>query len=193
MTALQNLRNEVRSKPALRLGLGLILALALAYAYGFANQVRNGSAQAYLEDIAELQKVKLLAQQKDWPQRAKAAQALQSGLQAAIPSSDSIGLAQATQAAWLRSAILPFAPKVNVVMGQPVKVDGLPGYWKVPADINAQVDAARAVQILQRIEGTTNLMYVQSLRIVNTASPSLQLSVVAYYRIVRSAERKNGA
>ncbi len=193
MTILQSLRDEVQSKPALRAGLGLIAALALAYAYGFANQTRNRSVQAYLADVAELQKVKLLAQQKDWPQRAKSALALQSGLQAAIPSSDSIGLAQATQAAWLRSAILPFAPKVNVIMGQPTKVSGLAGYWKVPADINAQVDAAHAVQILQRIEGTTNLMYVQSLRIVNTASPSLQMSVVAYYRIEHGAERKNGA
>jgi hypothetical protein len=193
MTTLQDLRNEVRAKPALGIGLGLIAVLALAYAYGFANQARNNAAQAYLEDVAELQKIKLLAQQKDWPQRAKDAQALQSGLQAAIPRSDSIGLAQATQAAWLRSAILPFAPRVNVVMGQPTKVDGLAGYWKVPADINAQVNAARAVQILQRVEGTTNLMYVQSLRIVNTASPGLQMSVVAYYRIVRGAERQNGA
>ena len=85
MTILQSLRDELQSKPVLRAGVGLIVALALAYAYGFANQTRNRSAQAYLADVAELQKVKLLAQQKDWPQRAKSALALQSGLQAAIP------------------------------------------------------------------------------------------------------------
>lgn len=191
ISLLQNLRNEVRSKPALQIGLGLILVLVLAYAYGFMDQARRRSAQAYLEDVTELQKVKLLARQRDWPQRAKAAQALRSGLQAAIPTSESIGLAQATQAAWLRSAIMPFAPQVNVVMGQPVKVGGMPGYWKVPASINAQVDATRTVQILQRIEGTANLMYVQSLRIVNTVNPSLQLDVIAYYRIMRT--RGNGA
>lgn len=190
--SLQRLRRELEGNRRLQAGAVLIGVLLALYVLSGVDQWRAGIMERLAAAQAQRVRTQALAGQTQWPARAAQAQALERALAARIPDSDSVGLAQATQQAWLRRAVLPFAPTATIRMDTPVPVEGQPGYWRIPAEIGGPLPVARTLQLLQRIESNRDRMQVESIRISNTVNPQLQMTVVALVRIVPRGGRRDG-
>ena len=193
MSALsERLRRELGGNRRLQGGAVLIGVLLALYALSAVDTWRQGMVARLAAAQAQRVRTQALAGQTQWRARAQQAQALERALAARIADSDSVGLAQATQQAWLRRAVLPFAPTATIRMEAPVPVEGSPGYWRIPAEISGPVAVARTLQLLQRIESSRDRMQVESIRISNAANPQLQMTVVALVRIVPRGGRGDG-
>lgn len=190
--SLQRLRRELEGNRRLQAGAVLIGVLLALYVLSGVDQWRAGIMERLAAAQAQRVRTQALAGQTQWPARAAQAQAQERALAARIPDSDSVGLAQATQQAWLRRAVLPFAPTATIRMDTPVPVEGQPGYWRIPAEIGGPLPVARTLQLLQRIESNRDRMQVESIRISNTVNPQLQMTVVALVRIVPRGGRRDG-
>ena len=190
--SLQRLRRELEGNPRLQAGAVLIGVLLALYALRGVDAWRQGMVARLAAAHAQRVRTQALAGQTQWRARAAQAQALERALAARIPDADSVGLAQATQQAWLRRAVLPFAPTATIRMDAPVPVEGQPGYWRIPAEIAGPIAVARTLQLLQRIESNRDRMQVESIRISNAANPQLQMTVVALVRVVPRGGRGNG-
>ena len=190
--SLQRLRRELGGSPRLQAGAVLIGVLLALYALSGVDGWRQGIEARLAVAQAQRVRTQALAGQTQWRVRALQAQALERALAARIPDSDSVGLAQATQQAWLRRVVLPFAPTATIRMDTPVPVEGQPGYWRIPAEIGGPIAVARTLQLLQRIESSRDRMQVESIRISNAVNPQLQMTVVALVRIVPRGGRGDG-
>ena len=190
--AVQRLRQELGSNRRLQAGAVLIGVLLALYALSAVDTWRQGIVARLAAAQAQRVRTQALAGQTQWSVRAAQAQALERALAARIPDADSVGLAQATQQAWLRRAVLPFAPMATIRMDPPVPVEGQPGYWRIPAEISGPLAVARTLQLLQRIESNRDRMQVESIRISNAVNPQLQMTVVALVRIVPRGGRGDG-
>ncbi|MDE1959716.1 MAG: hypothetical protein KGI40_11620 [Xanthomonadaceae bacterium] len=190
--SMQRLRRELEGNRRLQVGAVLIGVLLALYVLSGVDQWRQGIMNRLAAAQAQRVRTQALAGQTRWTERAQQAQALERALAARIPDSDSVGLAQATQQAWLRRAVLPFAPTAVIRMDPPVPVEGQPGYWRIPAEVSGPLPVARTLQLLQRIESNRDRMQVESIRISNAANPQLQMTVVALVRIVPRGGRGDG-
>jgi hypothetical protein len=190
--SLQRLRRELEGNRRLQAGALLIGLLLAMYALRTVDQWRQEAMARLAAAQAQRVRTQALAGQTQWRMRAGQAQALERALAARIPDSDSVGLAQATQQAWLRRAVLPFAPTATIRMDPPVPVESQSGYWRIPAEISGPVPVARTLQLLQRIESNRDRMQVESIRISNTVNPQLQMTVVALVRIVPRGGHRDG-
>ena len=190
--SLQRLRRELEGNRRLQAGALLIGLLLALYALSGVDQWRQEVMARLAAAQAQRVRTQALAGQTQWRARAAQAQALERALAARIPGSDSVGLAQATQQAWLRRAVLPFAPTAVIRMDPPVPVEGQPGYWRIPAEISGPLPVARTLQLLQRIESNRDRMQVESIRISNAVNPQLQMTVVALVRIVPRGGPRDG-
>lgn len=188
MAWLENARAELADNPRLRAGLIVIGTLLLLYQLMGLSDLRERMTSDLVDKQMQLVRVQSLSKEDGWDQRATAVHTILEALQAEIPDSDSLGLAQATMQGWLRDMVTRSGAKLTVTMGTPLQADGSAVYWKLPAQISGAISVAGALELIRQIESRKELMSVESIRLTAGTRPSISLEVASYYRI-----RKGGA
>ncbi len=183
LTGLDRLRDELARNPRLRVGIVLIGVLLLVYQLAGLSHIRAGLDADYAAKLTELVKVQSISRQDGWDRRASEIHVIRKALEAQIPESDSVGLAQATVQGWLRDTAANVGPKLTVTMGTPLRVDDTHPYWRIPAQINGMIDPARALELIRQIESRKELFTVESIRLTTGTNASLALDVASYYRV----------
>ena len=183
MSVLARLGRELDENQRLRYGLFAIALLAVFYALSGLSAMRSRISADYTQDLERLERIQHTAEERGWNKRAADAQSLLAELQAQIPHSDSVGLAQATFQGWLRSAAIATDPKLNIHIGTPQRVADNSPYWEIPAQLAGSLSHAKALELLRRIESRKDLVVIKRIRLSVVRPASLSLDVVAYYRI----------
>lgn len=182
------LHSEWTSNPRLRLGVLLIVALVAVYEISGLGLVRQRMAADYSAKLSELSRVRDISKEDAWDQRALAAKRLRDALQAGVPTADTVGLGQATFQGFLRSVAAGAGPRLNIAMDTPVKVVGMDGYWKFPAQISGPVPVDRALDLVRQVESHKDLVTVQAIQLSTGTNPYMNLTLAAYYRVNGAGE-----
>ncbi|MEO5836890.1 MAG: GspMb/PilO family protein [Thermomonas sp.] len=191
---LAELREEWRANTRLRWGGGAIAAILFVYLVLVLVDWRRELHAQYQQRTAEVYKMMALAGQDQWLMRAGQAQQLRGGLDAEIPSTSTIGLAQAEAQSTLRQILSAFGRDLNTNAVEPSQVAGQPGLWRVPITISGIVQPRLLLEILRRIEGNQRLITIEEFSLdIQGDRPNLTMTAVAYYRIAKGKEGQNVA
>jgi hypothetical protein len=180
---LHSMRDELARNPRLRLGLLVIVALVILYQIAGLSQVRDRLGADYADRQAQLMRIRSISREDAWGRRAAEAAAVRKALEAEIPQADSIGLAQATFQGWLRELSVSGNAPLSIAMGTPTKVQGLPGYWKIPAQLSGSIGGASALELVRKIESRKDLVVIDSIRLAAGNGANVSIDVATYYRI----------
>lgn len=178
-------RREIEAKPALLLGFIAITLMILLYLFAGIRTWKDSLQQQLLQKLAERERIAQIASESDWHARAQQAQRALAAARAHIPSSESQGLAQATYQAWLRAQVQPFAPTARINVAAPLPVAGITRLWKIDAALSATIPPIVVFQILHKLQQADQLTTVDSLRIVTTPQPNVQMKITGYYFVGR--------
>ena len=99
---LRKIRAEIAGNRRLALGLAAIVCILVLQAFLMLLDLRAEQARAYQQKVATLEKMKSLAGEQVWIQRAAVAARLLRSLQAEIPQAETAGVAQAQLVTWAR-------------------------------------------------------------------------------------------
>lgn len=189
----ENLRAQWNANPRLRLGGWVILGIVLLYLLLVLSDARTALQASVADDAERLAKVKSLAGQDMWMDRAAAAAALAAQLEAELPEARTAGLAQAAMQGRLRELVQSYGNDVTAEVAAAGPVPGQDGWVRVPATITARgLGLERVKQLLQAIEGQPQLLAVESITLDNRNSVQLSLVVHGYYRLADTAEAPLG-
>lgn len=180
---LGDIKAEFVKNNRLRLGALVIAVLLFADAVSVLSTWRQQWSRDYEQLQTRLVRVQHISKEGGWPKRAADAEAIRKALEAEIPTADSVGLAQATFQGWLRQVVGSTGLPLSLSMGTPSPVDGMPGYFRIPATLAGRIDSRRALEVLRLIESRKELVVVQSIRLSTGANSSISLEVAAFYRV----------
>lgn len=183
MAWLATARTELTNNPRLRVGLIAIGALLLMYQLAGLSDLRGRMSADYAAKQAQLARVQGISKEDGWDRRASEIHSMRAALEAEIPDTDSMGLAQATMQGWLRDTVTRSGVKLSATMGAPLRVNETSAYWKIPAQISGQMSVSGALELIRQIESRKELMSVESIRLTTGNQPSMLLEVAGYYRV----------
>ena len=190
-TAMGSLRKEFADNPRLRLGAWLIVAIVVFYVWLVLSDWRAQMHKDYVEEVQRLHKIRSLAGQDEWLQRAEQARALREALQAQIPEVATLGLAQASMQTLARDLIAASGSSVRVQAEAPAEVGEGSGLWRVPVVVSGGLSAPQVLQLIRRIESQRNLVIIERAMILNRENRTFSLTMVSYFR-VQEAVREPG-
>ena len=151
----RKIREEWSSNPRLRWGAVIALAISFFYLCLVLVDWRRDLHEQYQQRTLQLYKMTALAGQEHWLVRAQAAQAVEKALQAEVPNAATIGLAQAEVQTFVRQLINAFGRKLGSDPRPPAEVTGQPGLWRVPVTLRGMVSQPQMLEILRRVEGSS--------------------------------------
>lgn len=183
------LSEQWRANPRLRWGVLAIGLILFVYACQVLADWRRQLHDDYQARTVQLYKMTALAGEEHWIARAREVQALEKALQAEVPASATIGLAQAEMQTFVRQLMNAYGRRLSSDMRAPAQVAGFPGVWRVPVTLRGQVSQVQLLEILRRVEGSDRLMVVDefSLRF-ERGTPSFSLTFSGFFRIGGAAQ-----
>lgn len=185
--ALTQARKEFAENPRLRIGAWAIAAIVVFYLWLVLADWRAQMQKDYAAQSQQLQKIRSLAGQDEWLQRAEHARALRDALQAQIPEVATLGLAQASVQTMARNLAAASGNAIRVQAEAPTPVEGNEGLWRVPVVISGGLGAAQVLQLIRRIESERNLVTIEQAMILNRDNRTFSLTVVAFFRVKEAA------
>lgn len=185
MERLQPLREQIRANPRLQIGLVLILLIVLSYVLLVLGDWRAEKVDELAQARARLTQIQGLAEQQEWPERAESAQQMAAVLRAEIPAASSPGLAQADFQGWLREIVgQPSDSSPRLDVQAPVELEAPAGVVRVSATISGALPPNRVLQMINRIEGRTNLATIPAATIRSDGrNQTFSLTVHAFYEL----------
>lgn len=185
--ALTQARKEFADNPRLRIGAWAIVAIVVFYLWLVLADWRAQMQKEYATQSQQLQKIRSLAGQDEWLQRAERARALREALQAQIPEVATLGLAQASVQTLARNLAAASGNAIRIQAQAPTPVAGNEGLWRVPVVISGGLGAEQVLQLVRRIESERNLMAIEQAMILNRDNRTFSLTVVAFFRVKEAA------
>ncbi|MDX2299290.1 MAG: hypothetical protein NW204_06155 [Xanthomonadaceae bacterium] len=185
--ALTQVRKEFAENPRLRIGAWAIAAIVVFYLWLVLADWRAQMQKDYAAQSQQLQKIRSLAGQDEWLQRAERARALRDALQAQIPEVATLGLAQASVQTLARNLAAASGNAIRIQAEAPAPVTGSEGLWRVPVVISGGLGAEQVLQLVRRIESERNLVVIEQATILNRENRTFSLTVVAFFRVKESA------
>lgn len=190
---LGNLAGQWRANPRLRWGVLAIGLILFVYTVQVLVDWRRDLHAQYQDQTVQLYKMTALAEEDHWIARARDAQALEKALQAEVPASATIGLAQAETQTFVRQLMNAYGRRLGSEARAPAQVAGFPGVWRVPVTLRGEVTQNQLLEILRRIEGSERLMVVDEFSFrYERGVPVFSLTFAAFYRI-GAAQPREGA
>lgn len=181
--ALASMRMELADNPRLRLGAWLIAAILIFYVWLVLADWRAQMHKDYVAQVQQLQKIRSLAGQDEWLQRAEQARVLRDALQAQIPEVATLGLAQASVQTLARDMIAASGNAIRVQTEAPAEVGEGSGLWRVPMVISGGLGATQVLQLIRRIESQRNLVVIEQAMILNRENHTFSLTMVSFFRV----------
>jgi hypothetical protein len=185
--ALTQARKEFAENPRLRIGAWAIAAIVVFYLWLVLADWRAQMQKDYAAQSQQLQKIRSLAGQDEWLQRAERARALREALQAQIPEVATLGLAQASVQTLARNLAAASGNAIRIQAEAPAPVAGSEGLWRVPVVISGGLGAEQVLQLVRRIESERNLVVIEQAMILNRENRTFSFTVVAFFRVKEAA------
>lgn len=183
--ALTTIGEELKHNGRLRLGLIVIAALIAFYQIGSLGQGRASIAADYSLQQERLLRIRGISKQDDWARRAADAASMRKALRAEIPDANSVGLAQATFQGWLSGLVQSTGKPLQITMGSPVKLQGQPGYWKIPAQVTGNLGVREAMELIRQVESRKELVTIDTIELTNDQNPRASLALATYYHVAQ--------
>ena len=193
---LANLAAQWRANTRLRWGVLAIGLILFVYACQVLLDWRGQLHEEYQDRTVQLYKMTALASEDYWIARAREVQVLEKALQAEVPTSATIGLAQAETQTFVRQLMNAYGRGLGSEARSPAQVAGFPGVWRVPVTLRGQVTQNQLLEILRRVESSERLMVVDEFSFrYERGVPSFSLTFAAFFRIAATQprERTDGA
>ena len=176
-------RAEWDANPRLRIGVAVAAAIAALYAALLAFDWRARLHEDYEQASTRLVKTAALATQEEWIARAQQARDLRRALEAQVPRSATIGLAQAEAQSWIQQLLQAFGRDMTSQARAPVRVEPAGDLWKIPVSVRGAVTPGQYLEMLRRIEGNDRLIVIEQVSIDNQRRPLVEMTISAYYRV----------
>lgn len=182
---LADMRRQWAANRRLRLGIGAIALIVVVYLFLLIQDWRASLATEYAARTEHLYKMRALAGQDEWVERARSMAEVRRALEAELPDAATPGLAQANVQGWVRDVVAAYGEDdVTVQVSDAVPVDGHPGVWRVPVAINGPLQPGRYLDLVAAIERRNTLAIIEQARILDRENRTFSLTVVAFFRIV---------
>lgn len=184
---LAEIRRQWAANARLRVAVGLAAALVGLYVALVLFDWRDALADRYRDRSAYMARLRGLAGQPEWVARAQEAERLRKGLEAAIATSASLGLARAEVQNWARERAAATGGQVQIASAEPAEVEGRPGLWRIPVTLTGTASPQQVVQLMQAVERSPTLAVVEQAMILNRENRTFSLTVVFHYRVTGGA------
>lgn len=184
---LADMRRQWASNRRLRIGVAAIAVIVVAYLFLVLQDWRSALATEYAARTEHLYKMRALAGQDEWVERARAMADVRRALEAELPDAATPGLAQANVQGWVRDVVAAYGvDNVTVQVSDASPVDGKPGVWRVPVAINGPLNAGRYLDLVASIERRNTLAIIEQARVLDRENRAFSMTVVAFFRIAPS-------
>jgi hypothetical protein len=188
-SALADARRQWAANRRLRIGVVAIAAIVVLYLFLVLQDWRAALATEYAARTEHLYKMRALAGQDEWIERARSMAEVRRGLEAELPDAATPGLAQANVQGWARDVVAAYGDEdVTVQVRDAVPVEGHPGVWRVPVAINGPLRAGKYLDLVASIERRNTLAVIEQARVMDRENKTFALTVVAYFRIAQAGE-----
>ncbi|GAB1408568.1 hypothetical protein MASR1M8_24870 [Thermomonas brevis] len=181
---IRKLRAEVAGNRRLAWGLAVIAGILVLQAFLMLLDLRAAQAREYQLQVQKLGKMKSLAGEHVWVQRAEVAARLRRALEAEIPQAETAGVAQAQVLTWVRDAAVGTAAEgLRIQPGTPEQVAAVPGVWRIPVTVAGGAPPAKAIELIRQVEQRRTLTSVAEANLLNKENKTFTLALVAYARV----------
>lgn len=176
-------RRQWREQPRLRAGILFAVGLVAAYLLLMLNDWRVAAGDEYRQRSAYMQKLRGLAEQPEWLDRAQAAARTRKALDAQIGSASTLGIAQAEVQAWARERAAALGGQVRITGRPAAEVEQLPGVWRVPITLSGTTAPQQVLQLMQQVEQSPTLAVIEEATLLNRENRTFSVTVAFVYRI----------
>lgn len=178
------LLGEVAANQRLQMGLAAILGILAVYVFLVLVDLQAAQASKYVQKTEQLAKMRALAGQQAWIGRAQAVARVRRGLDAEIPSVETVGVAQAQLMTWVRDlGQAAGGEAVQIQSREPQRVSAESDVWRIPVVISGAATHEKVVQMIQQVERRSVLTVVDQALIMNRENKTYSLTLVAFARI----------
>lgn len=192
MSALQRQLADVarqwRANARLRTWTLVAAGIVGVYVFLVLSDWRMALAREHSERAVYMRKLRTLAGEPEWLERAQAASRLRKALEAQVSRAGTLGIAQAEVQGWARERVAALGGQAQVAAQAPAEVEGQPGLWRVPVVISGTAAPDQVLQLAQLVEQSQALAVVEQSTILNRENRTFSLTVVFYYRVEGGAD-----
>lgn len=172
---------ELQSNQRLRIGLYAILPITLLYFLLVVSDVRSGLMDDFESASLNLEKIKSLANEKEWLERAAQAREHRGKLESMLWTSDSQGLAKADSQAWLEAAAGNLGiQELRVLVNQEV-ANIEDKIWMVELNVQGRFEPNAYMKLLGQIESNPNIARVVQADFNRESLPFFRITVRTYF------------
>lgn len=180
---LAGVAQQWRANPRLRAGVYAALAIVGVYGFLVLSDWRMALAREYSERAVYMRKLRALAAEPEWLERAQETARLRKALEAQLSQARTLGIAQAEVQGWARERVAALGGQAQVVAQAPAEVEGQPGLWRVPVVISGAASPDQVVQLIQLVERSQALAVVEQSTVLNRENRTFSLTVVFFYLV----------
>ena len=188
-----DVRKQIGDNPRLKWALLLVAVLLLTYTAQLTTQLVRSLQQKSIDAELELRRIRSLRGQNIWIERAKQTDTLLKALSAELPSVSTAGQAQANLQSWLKSVIdtLPNGQDGRFSVDSAMPMEQMADVIKVHATVSVPATPQQMINLLNKMEGSRNLLVIETISVRGDKNGSNTLSIVAYYRLVPARARED--
>jgi hypothetical protein len=181
----QRLVEQVRDNPRLQGGLLLIAGLVAGWLFLVLGDLRQDGLRRLDQARQEYFRVRQLAGERDWPQRADAAVKLADALSAEIPDVASAGLAQAAFQDWLKDIVDDQGVPVRIDLQAPVRLEPpAQDIVRITATLSGGMDPRQAWRMIHRIESGSALATIPDITVRSDGpNQTFSITVQGFFRL----------
>jgi hypothetical protein len=175
---------ELRTNRRAVFGVLLIAALLAGYGLVVLHDAALASGVAYRSELANLERMKAIATERDWPARAEASGKARAAFEARLWPAESEGIARADLQAWIGTVGREIGLQNLDIRIELAKPKELPDDLRqITATITGRPDEAALTRLLERIDRAPRLVVVDRLNVKEQPAPMLEMVLVGYARI----------
>jgi len=183
------LAEQVRGNPRLQAGLVLIGLLVGGWLFLVLGDLRTAALQDLDQARQQYFRVRQLAGERAWPQRADDATRLADALEAETPQAASSGLAQAAFQGMLQDIADDQGVPVRIDLQPPVRLDPpQQDIVRITATLSGGMDPRQTWRMIHRIESGAALVTIPAITVRSDgANQAFSMTVQGYYRLPQAA------
>jgi len=183
--AFSQLLTELRQNTRLRMGIWAIIVILLSYTSLWLKDYNIEIQQQYREAVTQLNRLRAVANQTQWTQRAIQAQRLRNQLEAQLWQAETKGLAQAVFQKWVNAQLtkIKIEGRINLKVKPAVEVKLINHLWQVTADLTANVEPHKLIALIAAVTKHPQLTVIERLNIQKIKDKTrFSLLITAYFQ-----------
>lgn len=176
------LAQQWQEQARLRLACWLVLALLVANLVALCADWAQARQEDYVRALVDLQKMRELAGQSYWPERAVQAEDRLSRLQERLWQARDESLARADVQAWLDAEVKKAGlqeSRINVL--PPLDFESGKADARIEVQLRGRFDAASFAKLLYAVEGSQHWISIDALEVNNGLSPAINVQLSFHF------------